>query len=240
MDEMMGQYSRRFRFVDTAKSACAQVSNEAAQRCTVSDETAIAGPGDKIDMDVNLNNAAHRRDHAPWCRARDRAETASGKERQEPDVEAIPWWHQNPECLTSKKGGQPFPAGRKLGRHLLARALGGEFILLPTGRVVGMPPTVLKNSEAWRQERSCCASEPHSEARFGGGRYDRQGDRYLPGNRDDAIKTRARRCRVVITPPQRCDPFRFPPTVELVDQIGPSRRHRRSITGSCVIRGSYR
>jgi hypothetical protein len=91
-----------------------------------------------------------------------------------------------------------------------------------------MAPTVLKDSETGRPRG---AGEPRSKSQIGRGWNDRERNWDVAGNRNETVEPTARRRRIIITPPEGCDPPRVSPLIEFVDQIGPSHGCRRILAG---------
>ena len=94
LNEVVGQDSRRLIVTDAGAAALSQVSYEVAQRRSFPDEFAVACPGDEIDMNVDLNDAGHRKSGVPRIHSRYRAETTSAEKRKETASKTVPRWHQ--------------------------------------------------------------------------------------------------------------------------------------------------
>ena len=61
LNKVVGQNSCRLFGTSAAEAARPQVSDQAAQRRPFSDEAAVAGPGDEIDMRIDALGSALRR-----------------------------------------------------------------------------------------------------------------------------------------------------------------------------------
>src|SRR5277367_3959139 len=92
-----------------------------------------------------------------------------------------------------------------------------------------MAPAVLKDrdSRAFFRSPAGVVAELRREPRLSNSGNDRKRHRHLTGNCQLAVEAVARRRSVVVTPPQGSDPPFCSPAVELVCQIGPSRRRDR-------------
>ena len=87
---------------------------------------------------------------------------------------------------------------------------------------------MLKDSKTARPRG---AAEPRSKSRIGRGWNDRERNWDVAGDRNETVETVVRRRRIIITPPEGCDPPRVSPLIEFVDQIGPSHACRRILAG---------
>jgi len=122
-----------------------------------------------------------------------------------------------------KKRCQPISAFYQLGSHGATRALRWELVLFAIDGMVGVAPPVLQNGETWCFTRPRQVGDPCGKFQMCGTRDYRKRNRNVTRERNEMVEPAARGHRIVIPPPERCDPASFSPPVELADQIGPSR-----------------
>jgi len=99
----MGQNASRLRSIELNEPAGSQVSDNTAERLGFSDETAIASPRDKIDMDIYFRNSGCRTSRTPWFYLGNPAQPTVDKQQQKRMVETVPGGHQNRKRARSAK-----------------------------------------------------------------------------------------------------------------------------------------
>src|ERR1700751_2763399 len=96
--------------------------------------------------------------------------------------------------------------------------------------MIGMTPAMLKNRGPCSWDGPCTVREPSRELELDHRGDCGERDRNPSGYRCHTLEQPAGRYGIVIAPPKRCHPARFLPTVELIDQIGPSSGDHRGTT----------
>src|SRR6516162_3391337 len=92
--------------------------------------------------------------------------------------------------------------------------------------MVRMAPTVLKDADWCQSVRSRALREACDKLWTGSSRNNRERNRYIRADREQTVEPSVRRRRIIVSPPEGCDPPGFPPPVKLVFQIAPPRHCR--------------
>lgn len=112
LHEVVSQNSGRLLGIDFGKASRLQMSDDTTECSPFTYKSAILGPRDEIDMNVDVANTGYRRHITSRFYARNRPETASGQERHKARSNAVPRRNQNRKRAAPEEGGQPLSAGR--------------------------------------------------------------------------------------------------------------------------------
>ena len=134
----------------------------------------------------------------------------------------IPRRRQNREHARPEKCRQPISAFYQFGSHGATRALRWELVLFAIDGMVRVAPAVLQDGKMRCFTRPRQVGDPFGEFRMRGRRNHRKRNRNITRDRNEAVEPAARRHRIVIPPPEGCDPACSLPT-------GRTRRPDRTI-----------